>query len=148
MIPRIPMVEDFSAFVDAGAKLAEWHLGYETVEPWPLEGLPDQGADPKQLRVGKMRFASKKDRSVIVVNDYVALSGIPEEAHRYQVNGRSALEWILDRYQVRFDKDSGIRNDPNTWSDDPRYIVDMVARIVRVSLESVAIIEQLPPLGL
>jgi len=63
------------------------------------------------------------------------------------VNGRSALEWILDRYQVRVDKDSGIRNDPNTWSDDPRYIVDLVARIVRVSLESVAIIDKLPPLG-
>ena len=148
MIPRIPMVEDFSAFVNAGAELAKWHLGYESVEPWPLKGLPDQGADPKTLRVEKMRFASKEDRSVIVVNDYVTLSGIPEEAHRYQVNGRSALEWILDRYQVRVDKASGIRNDPNTWSEDPRYIVDLVARIVRVSLESVAIIENLPPLGL
>jgi len=148
MIPRIPMVEEFSAFVDAGVKLAEWHLGYETVEPWPLEGLPDRGADPKTLRVEKMRFASKEDRSVVVVNDYVTLSGIPEEAHRYQVNGRSALEWILDRYQVRVDKDSGIRNDPNTWSDDPHYIVDLVARIVRVSLESVNIIDNLPPLEL
>jgi len=148
MIPRIPMVEEFSAFVEAGAKLAKWHLGYETVEPWPLEGLPDQGADLKTLRVEKMRFASKEDRSVIVVNDYVTLSGIPEDAHRYQLNGRSALEWILDRYRIRVDEDSGIRNDPNTWSDDPRYIVNLVARIVRVSLESVEVIDNLPPLGL
>ncbi|MDA8310766.1 MAG: DEAD/DEAH box helicase family protein [Actinomycetota bacterium] len=147
MIPRIPMVEDFWAFADAGAKLARWHLGYETVDPWPLDGLPDQGADPKMLRVEKMRFASKGDRSTVVVNHYVTLSGIPDDAHRYQVNGRSAVEWILDRYQVKTDKASGIVNDPNTWSKDPRYIVDLLARIVRVSMESVAIIEGLPPLG-
>ncbi len=147
MIPRIPMVEDFWAFADAGAKLARWHLGYETAEPWPLDGLPDQGADPKILRVEKMRFASKADRSAVVVNHYVTLSGIPENAHRYQVNGRSAIEWILDRYQVKTDKASGIVNDPNTWSDDPRYIVDLLARIVRVSVESVAIVDSLPALG-
>ena len=148
MIPRIPMVEDFWAFADAGSQLARWHLGYETVKPWPLEGLPDEGADPKTLRVEKMRFASKGVRDTIVVNNYVTLSGIPDDAHRYQVNGRSAIEWILDRYQMRTDKASGIVNDPNTWSDDPRYIVDLLARIVRVSVESVAIIEGLPALGI
>lgn len=142
------MVEDFWAFADAGAKLARWHLGYETVEPWPLDGLPDEGADPKMLRVETMRFARKGDRGTIVVNHDVTLSDIPDEAHRYQVNGRSAIEWILDRYQVKTDKASGIVNDPNTWSKDPRYIVDLLARIVRVSMESVAIIEGLPPLGI
>jgi predicted helicase len=148
MIPRIPMVEDFWTFAAAGAALADWHLGYETVEPWPLDGLPDEAADQKTLRVEKMRFATKSDRSSIVVNSYVTLSGVPEEAHRYQVNGRSAIEWILDRYQVKTDKASGIVNDPNTWSNDPRYIVDLLARIVRVSVETVAIIEALPPLGI
>jgi predicted helicase len=148
MIPRIPMVEDFEKFVKAGKRLAELHLGYETVEPWPLDGLPDKSADPKTLRVEKMRFANKADRSSIIVNNYITLSGIPEEAYRYQVNGRSAIEWILDRYQVRTDKASGIENDPNTWSDDPRYIVDLVARIVRVSIESVGIIEGLSALGI
>ena len=113
------MVEDFWAFAGAGAALADWHLDYESVEPWPLDGLPDEGADPKTLRVDKMRFATKGDRSTIVVNSHVALSGIPEEAQRYQVNGRSAVEWILDRYQVKIDKASGIVNDPNTWSKDP-----------------------------
>jgi len=148
MIPRIPMVEDFWAFAGAGAALTEWHLGYETVDPWQLDGLPDEGADPKTLRVEKMRFPAKGDRSSIVVNNHVTLSGIPDDAYRYQVNGRSAIEWILDRYQVKTDKASGIVNDPNSWSDDPRYIVDLVARIVRVSLESVKIIDGLPPLGL
>ncbi len=148
MIPRIPMVEDFWVFASAGAALADWHLGYEAVEPWPLDGLPDEGADPKALRVEKMRFATKGDRSTIVVNSNVTLSGIPQDAHRYQVNGRSAIEWILDRYQVKTDKASQIVNDPNTWSEDPRYIVDLLARIVRVSLESIAIIDGLPPLGI
>ncbi|MGH8995136.1 MAG: type ISP restriction/modification enzyme, partial [Acidimicrobiales bacterium] len=148
MIPRIPMVEDFWTFAGAGAALADWHLGYETVEPWPLEGMPDEGADPKTLRVEKMRFASKGDRSSILVNSHVTLSGIPEDAYRYQVNGRSAIEWILDRYQVKTEPKSKIVNDPNTWSDDPRYIVDLLARIVRVSLESVAIIDGLPTLGI
>ncbi len=147
MIPRIPMVEDFWAFADAGAKLARWHLSYETVDPWPLDGLPDEGADPKMLRVERMRFAAKGDRGTVLVNHYVTLSGIPADAHRYQVNGRSAIEWIMDRYQVKTDKASGIVNDPNAWSKDPRYIVDLLARIVRVSVETVAIVDSLPPLG-
>ena len=147
MIPRIPMAEDFWGFSRAGEQLAALHLGYETVEPWPLDGLPEEGADPKILRVEKMRFASKTDRSAIVVNPYVTLSGIPEDAYCYQVNGRTAIEWILDRYRVKTDKDSGIVNDPNTWSEDPHYIVDLVARIVRVSVESAAVIDALPPLG-
>jgi predicted helicase len=148
MIPRIPMVDGFWDFVEAGEELAKLHVGYETVEPWPLDGLPDESADPKTLRVEKMRFATKSDRSSIIVNNYITLSGIPEEAYRYQVNGRLVIEWILDRYQVRVDKASDIKNDPNTWSDDPRYIVDLVARIVRVSVESVGIIEGLPLLGI
>jgi predicted helicase len=148
MIPRIPMVDGFWRFVEAGEELAELHLGYETVEPWPLDGLPDKSADPKIFRVEKMRFANKADRSSIIVNNYITLSGIPDEVYRYQVNGRSAIEWILDRYQVRTDKASGIENDPNTWSNDPRYIVDLLARIVRVSVESVTIIEGLPSLGI
>lgn len=151
MIPRLPMVDAFAEFSGAGRRLADLHVGYETLDPWPLDGVPDAGADPGELRVEKMHFgggARTPDRSTIVVNPSVALSGIPEEAHRYEVNGRTALEWIIDRYKVRVDKDSGIRNDPNDWSDDPRYVVDLVARIVRVSVESVAIIEGLPLLGI
>lgn len=125
-------------------------IGYESVEPWPLDGLPGPDADPKSLRVEKMSFggqARNPDKSVIVVNGAVKLSGIPEEAHRYEVNGRTALEWILDRYKVTVDPASRITNDPNLWSDDPHYIVDLVARIVRVSVESAAIVEGLPALG-
>jgi len=149
MIPRIPMVDTFAEFVTAGARLADLHVGYESIEPWPLDGLPGVSADPSELRVEKLRFggqARRPDKSTIVVNSHIALSGIPEDAYRYQVNGRSAIEWIMDRYQVWTDAASGIVNDPNTWSDDPRYIVDLVARIVRVSVESAAVVDSLPGL--
>jgi predicted helicase len=151
MIPRLPMLDAFFEFSEAGRRLAELHVGYESVEPWPLEGLPGPSANPSELRVEKMRFggnARKPDRSSVVVNPHITLSGIPDEAHDYAVNGRTALEWILDRYRVKVDKASGIRNDPNDWSEDPRYIVDLVARIVRVSVESAAVIASLPSLGI
>ena len=153
MIPRIPMVEGFWDFVTAGRRLAELHVGYEAAEPWPLEGMPGKGASPAELRVQQLSFAGGRrdqDRSTIVVNDHVTLAGIPEAAHRYEVNGRSALEWLIDRYRVRVDKDSGIVNDPNAWGEehgDPRYIVDLIARIVRVSVATVEIVEALPALG-
>lgn len=152
MIPRIPMVDAFFEFARAGEELACWHLDYETVDPWSLDGLPDDGAMPYELLLvlEKMRFASKVDHSVIVINEYITLSGIPEEAHRYQVNGRSALEWLIDRYQVKTDKASGIENDPNNWAvehNDRWYIVELVARIVRVSVETMRIVDSLPALG-
>jgi predicted helicase len=149
MIPRIPLIKDFWGFSKAGRDLAQWHLNYETIAPWELEGLPPTGVSPASLRVEKMRFAkgaSDHGKSAIVINSHYTLSGIPEEAYRYTVNGKSAIEWLIDRYQVKVEKDSQIRNDPNLYSDDPRYIIDLVARMVRVSMESVAIIDGLPKL--
>lgn len=147
MIPRIPMVADFDAFSTAGHKLAAVHLGYETTDPWSLDGLPDSSADPADLKVAKMKFpkiGKAVDKSRIIFNSHVTLTGIPEEAYGYEVNGKSAIEWIMDRYEVKADKASGIANDPNLWSDDPRYVVDLVARIVRVSMETVEIVKGLP----
>ena len=150
MIPRIPMVEDFAAFSVAGRELAEWHLGYETVDPWPLVGSPDGLLTPAQTRVTKMRFGKAgkdDDRTTIVFNSTITLRDIPLRAYEYEINGKSAIEWIMDRYQLKTDKDSGILNDPDTWSDDPRYVLDLLARVVRVSLETVRIVKALPPLG-
>jgi predicted helicase len=149
MIPRIPLVKNFWKFSTAGRSLADWHLNYETVEPWEVAGLPPSTASVASLRVEKMRFskgAESHAKSAITVNSHYTLSGIPEEAYRYTINGKSALDWLIDRYQVKPDKASGILNDPNLYSDDPRYIIDLVARIVRVSMESVAIIDSLPKL--
>lgn len=93
-----------------------------------------------------MKFQSKDDRSTIIYNSRVTVSGIPKWAYRYQLGARSAIEWIVDRYQVKTDKASGIVNDPNDWSDDPRYIIDLLGRIVTVSLETMDIVEGLPEL--
>jgi len=165
MLPRIPLVTDPWPYVEAGRGLSELHLGYESVTPYPLAGLDDPAptgdAAYDHFRVEKMTFAKVRDRetkklvadrSTVVYNSRITLSGIPEEAYRYQLGSRSAIEWILDRYQVKVDggpKGSGIVNDPNDWSrevGDPRYIIDLLARIVTVSLETMKIVDALPPL--
>ena len=154
MIPRIPVSRNFWEFSKAGRALADLHLNYETIDPWPLTGLPDKKTPAAELRVEKMTYKKipgkrgqdALDRSTIIVNRHITLEDIPAEAYDYQVNGKSGVDWILDRYLVKTDKDSGIVNDPNEWSDDPRYIVDLVARIVRVSIESADIIKNLPSL--
>jgi len=137
MLPRIPFAQDFRAFSKAGRELAQWHLNYEGVEPYPLQESSGRlGLDPKEhYRVQKMTFGKsggKADKSAIIYNSHITLTGIPLEAYDYVVNGKPALEWIMERYAVTVDKDSGIRNDPNDWSDDPRYIVNLVKRIARV----------------
>lgn len=151
MLPRIPLAKDFWTFSKSGRRLADWHVGYETVDPFPLGQSTGQlGFDPKSdFRVSKMRFGKngkEADRSSIIVNSHLTLIGVPLEAYDYQVNGKSAIEWILECYQVDTDKPSGIVNDPNDWSQDPAYIVDLIKRVVRVSLETVKIVQALPAL--
>jgi predicted helicase len=151
MLPRIPLAKDFAAFRDAGEKLGALHLNYETVDPYPLvENKARLVMEGEDYRVHKMRFdktkENAKDKTAIVYNSLLTLSGIPLEAYEYVVNGQSAIEWIMERYAVTVDKASGIQNDPNDWSDDPRYIADLLKRIVTISVESVKIIKALPPL--
>lgn len=155
-LPRIPFVRNFSEYVDAGRRLANLHVGYESAETYPLDGLSVEPiGDPYEFfAVGnkKMRFGGagrEKDRSVIRYNDRITLSRIPLEAYRYQLGNRSAIEWIIDRYYVKTDSTSGIVNDPNDWArevGDPRYILDLLARIVTVSIETMRIVDELPPL--
>ena len=121
-------------------------------EPYPIQEAPNNLVlDPKEhYRVQKMFFgktAKAVDKTTILYNSHVSLLGIPLEAYDYVVNGKPALDWIMERYAVTVDKDSGIRNDPNDWSDDPRYIIDLVKRMVRVSLETVKIVYALPALA-
>ncbi|WP_286959386.1 DEAD/DEAH box helicase [Arsenicicoccus sp. UBA7492] len=163
VLPRIPLVTDPWPYVEAGRELAKLHLDYETVEPYPLEGLDAQpsGAVAWEFyRVEKMAFAKQRDpetkklvadKSTIKYNGHITVSGMPEDAYRYMLGSRSAVEWIMDRYQVKTDKASGIVNDPNDWShevDDPRYILDLLARIVTVSVETMKIVDALPPLDI
>ena len=150
MLPRIPKVKAFKEFAVAGRELADLHINYETVEQYPLEEI----ATGPNLLVTKMRFAGKRpnvDRSRIVYNDEITLAGIPDEAHDYLLGSRSAIEWILERYQVKKDKPSGIVNDPNDWGlehGNPRYILDLLKSIVTVSVETVRIVKALPSLDL
>jgi predicted helicase len=150
MLPRIPYCEDFWAFSKAGRDLAYWHLNYETIEPYDVTEWKELYLDAEDYRVEKMVFGKNKDgvdKTTIIYNSKLTLSQIPLETYDYIVNGKSALEWIMERYKFTKDKDSGITNNPNDWSDDPRYIVDLVKRIVRVSVETVKIVKSLPALN-
>ncbi|MFE2426567.1 DEAD/DEAH box helicase [Streptomyces sp. NPDC059373] len=151
-LPRIPKALDFHGFANAGRNLFDLHTGYEKVNPYSgiVETVSGQlGTLPSDLyQVTKMKFRNRQDHSTIIYNTRVTLSNIPEEAYRYQLGARSAIEWIMDRYQVKVDKPSTIVNDPNDWSDDPRYIVDLLKRIVTVSLKTMRIVDALPPLDI
>ena len=146
-IPRIPFAPDFHTFAEAGKTLAELHLGYETCEQHSLTLMFAHEGEPQPhhflLTERGMHFAD--DETTLMINDHVRLSGIPEEAHQYVVNGRTPLEWFIDRYKIRRDTNSGIVNDPNGWFADPRDLVTAIERIVHVSVESTRIIEGLPP---
>ena len=143
-LPRLPLPKDrkeFEKVEGIGRKLANQHLHYEEIDPWPLDeiGKPD-------YRVTKMSWAKdgkavRKD--MLIVNEHLTLAGIPAEAHKYVVNGRTPLEWLIDRYQIRTDGESGIVNDPNKWGEEhgyPQYIVELVKRIVRLSVETVKLV--------
>ena len=152
-LPRIPLAKDFKAFMKAGRELAQLHLDYEHVEPYPVVEVGDS-ANPG--RTEKMRYPNKikdpesgksiKDPTVLQVAERLTFQEIPARAYQYVVNGKSALDWIIDRYQVRTDKKTGIVNDPNLYSDDPRYIVDLVRKVITVSLRTLDIVDSLPPL--
>jgi predicted helicase len=165
MLPRLPFTHetaDFWRFSQAGRDFAYWHLNYETVEPWPVQEFTSElFSDPaKDFLVQKMTFGrataeqkasgEKVDKTTIHYNARITLSGIPLEAYDYVVNGKPAIEWIMERYQMTVDKDSGIRNDPNDWAREhhqPRYILDLLKRIIRVSLETMKIVNALPALN-
>ena len=146
-LPRIPIAPDFDAFTQAGKALGELHLDYETCERYPLELVFAHEGEPYprhfRLTEKAMRFVDD-EKTTLRINEHVSLSGVPAEAHRYVVNGRTPLEWYIDRYRIKKDKESGIVNDPNGWFEDPRDLVPAIERIVHVSVESTRIIEGLP----
>lgn len=88
-----------------------------------------------------------KDKTSLIYNQFLTLSGIPKETYEYRLGNRSALEWVIDQYQVSTDKRSGITNDPNR-SEDPQYILRLIGQVITVSLETVKIVAALPGLGL
>lgn len=150
MLPRIPLVErpkDFWAFSKAGRKLAELHINYESVSAHP--DVVIEGDESEFYTVEKMRFPKKEQKDIIIYNSRITLSNIPEKAYQYVVNGKPAIEWIMERYQIKTDKKSGIKNDPNDWSAEvgnPRYILDLLLSVINVSTQTVDIVNDLPKL--
>jgi predicted helicase len=134
-LPRIAFAPDFHAFADAGNELATLHLNYESLEPWPLESIERKGV-PFSERITKMKLS--KDRTGIQINESLTLAGIPPEVFSYKLGSKSALEWVIDQYQIKGD------SDPNR-EDDPGYIVRLVGQVIRVSIETVRIVNALPP---
>lgn len=142
-LPRIPYAPDFRAFATAGKQLAELHVNYEQQPEYPLERIENANAK-LSFRMEKMRLG--RDKTSLFYNEFLTLSGIPAGTYEYRLGNRSALEWVIDQYQVSTDKRSGITNDPNR-EDDPEYILRLIGQVVHVSLETVNIVKALPALG-
>lgn len=143
-LPRIPFAPEFHPFAIAGKRLAEIHVNYEQQPEYRLKHIENKDL-PIDWRVEKMRL--DKDKTQIKYNDFLTLAGIPPEVFEYRLGNRSALDWIIDQYQVSTDKRSGITNDPNRL-DDEEYIVRLIKQVITVSLETVKIVKGLPDLGL
>ena len=143
-LPHIPYASKFWEFVEAGSRLADIHIHYEEQPQYKLD-LIETPDIPLDWRVAQMKFS--KDKTQIKYNDFLTLAGIPAEAFQYRLGNRSALEWVVDQYRIKTDKRSGIINDPNR-ADDETYIVDLIQKVISVSLETVEIVEKLSMLDI
>ena len=141
-LARIPIVKQKDKYVGVGKALMNLHLNYEEVPVY--DDVEIQFSAQPSYKVTKMKFIKKGDRSAIVFNNEITIKNIPEKAYEYMVNGRSAIEWIMDQYQVKTDKKSGITDDPNDYSTDEKYIFNLLLRIINVSLQTVDLVNSLP----
>ncbi len=163
-LPRLPILKtaaDFWAFVDAGTRLGDLHVNYETVEPWSvtikegdlrLANIPDPVS---YFRVEKMKFGGKRpnlDKTTVVYNPRITITNIPLEAYDYVVNGKSALDWVMERQCVKTDPASGIVSDANAYAietvGDPRYPLDLFCRVITVAMETMKVVNSLPKLDI
>jgi len=152
-LARIPIVKDKEKYVEVGKQLMDLHINYEEV---PLyTGVEIVKKDNPDYRVTKMKFAKQRneegklvnDRSTLIYNNDITIKRIPEKAYEYVVNGHSAIEWLIDQYQVdknKIEEKYGITDDPNNFSDDPKYIFNLVLRIINVSVQTVDLVNSLP----
>lgn len=149
-LARIPIVKDKEQYVAVGKALMDLHLNYEEVPVY--DGVEIEMSALPSYKVTKMKFAKKRDEngklvndlSTIIYNQDLTISNIPEKAYSYMVNGRSAIEWIMDQYQVKTDKKSGITDAPNDYSSDEKYIFNLLLRIINISMQTVDLVNSLP----
>ena len=148
LIPRLPLVDDYKTFKiysDIGRELANLHLNYENIER--DSNIIVEGEESNNFKVEKMRFENKDQKDIIIFNSDIKIKNIPLEAYDYQVNGKSAIEWIVERYAVTINKDSEIENNPNLWCEEnknPKYILDLLLSIISLSLKTNELIKKLP----
>ena len=147
-LPHIPFPNGypvFKAYCKAGRELAALHLNYET-GPF-CKTVIVSGSERGKYHVQKMRFISKDDKRTIIFNEFIKIENIPLVAYDYVINGKSAIEWVMERYAVTTNADSGIQNDPNQWSESPRYILDLLLRVIQMSVDTVQIVTKLPEMN-
>lgn len=148
LIPRLPLVDDYKTFKtysDIGRELADLHLNYENIER--DRNIIVEGEKTNNFKVEKMRFENKDKKDVIIFNSDIKIKNIALEAYDYQVNGKSAIEWIMERYAVTINKDSQIENNPNLWCEEnknPRYILDLLLSVISLSIKTNELIKKLP----
>ncbi len=159
-IPRVKIAADFWAFSKAGRALADLHINYETVDPYPvqyqggnllIDSLSAEDYKVQQMKFAKGKNGEKHDKSTVIYNHKITMTGIPTEAYNYVVNGKPALEWVMERQAVSEHKDSGIVNDANLWATetihDPAYPLKLFQRVITVSLKTLEIVKALPKLS-
>ena len=152
-LARIPVVKNKEQYVEIGKKLMDLHLNYEEVPVFDnvsIERKSNPSYEVKKMKFAKVRNSEtgklENDRSTIIFNTDITIRDIPEKAYEYVVNGKSAIEWIMDQYQIKTNKKSGITDNPNDFSNDPKYIFNLLLRIINVSVQTVDLIDSLPKL--
>src|SRR5699024_909637 len=144
-LPRIPKVKNKEKYVEIGKKLADLHLNYEDIPAYDGVNIVFKSDNPS-FKVKKMKHPKRGQLDTIIFNEDIMITDIPERAYEYVVNGKPAIEWIIDQYQVKKDKKSGIVDDPNEFSDNPKYIFNLLLSIINVSMQTMDLVESLPPL--
>ena len=148
LIPRLPLIDNYDTFKiysDIGKELADLHLNYENIKR--DSNIIVEGEESNNFKVEKIRFENKDKKDIIIFNSDIKIKNIPLEAYDYQVNGKSAIEWIVERYAVSVNKDSGIENNPNLWceeNENPRYILDLLLSVISLSIKTNELIKKLP----
>lgn len=151
VLPHIPLAKNREKYVEIGKKLVDLHVNYESVEPYNNVRINISDDKSFNYKVNKMKFGKiNKDTDItkIIYNDYIYIEGIPEKAYKYHVNGKSPIDWVMDEYLVKTNKETGIVDDPNDFSDDPKYILNLLLSVITVSMKTLDLIDELPPFEL
>ena len=143
--PKIPNVKHKEKYIEIGKELADLHLNYENVPAYDDVNIIFKSDNPT-FKVKKMKHPKRGQLDTIIFNEDIVITDIPERAYEYVVNGKPAIEWIIDQYQVKRDKKSGIVDDPNEFSENPKYIFNLLLSIINVSMKTMDLVESLPPL--